>query len=594
MLRNTLQSPPLRGRRATSLVAIGALVGGALLIGPSATAAPVDTPDTLGLAGADVMTHLTAFAEITASYSDQEYRAFYSPGYTAAAEYAERILRETGAFTVSRQEFEQPYNRFGVASLTVEDTTYEGAHFDLSEGTDDPYTGPLAQPVDADGAHLGCDPADFATVPDGAVVLVQRGDCTFEAKIDNATAVGAGAVFVYNSPRPPEEGVEPTDQLTNAGSGPSNETDAPAATLPLASGEALAARIDAAPAGAPIEATAEIDKQFLIGKTFNVIADSVAGDPENTIVIGAHLDGVPEGPGINDNASGSAAILALAEKIAASEAPNDNRIRLALWSAEEVGLVGSTAYVTDLKRNDPAELGRISAYLNYDMIGSENFTVGVYDANRSSYPAEDVTIPAGSAELEKIYTDYFDRVDQPWIDTEYSGRSDYQAFIDNGIPSGGLFSGADDIKTPEQVEQFGGTPGVFMDRNYHTARDTLENVNREALDIFAPAIGNAAATLGWNAVAPPVEPTPEPEPTVSPTAPPAVPSPEPTTAPTASPTATTAPIAPSGSRGSLATTGSPAQGSPLPAIGVGLLALGALVLAATMIQRRRTQDDNAS
>ncbi|KEP72632.1 peptidase M28, partial [Microbacterium sp. SUBG005] len=147
------------------------------------------------------------------------------------------------------------------------------------------------------------------------------------------------------------------------------------------------------------------------------------------------------------------------------------RIRLALWSAEEVGLVGSTAYVDDLVANDPAELDRISAYLNYDMIGSENFTVGVYDANESSYDAP-VEIPEGSAEIEQVFTDYFDQIDQPWIDTEYSGRSDYQAFIVNGIPAGGLFSGADDIKTEEQARLFGGTAGVFMDRNYHTVDDT--------------------------------------------------------------------------------------------------------------------------
>ncbi|KTR81317.1 hypothetical protein NS277_16545, partial [Novosphingobium barchaimii] len=231
---------------------------------------------------------------------------------------------------------------------------------------------------------------------------------------------------------------------------------------------------------------------FLVGQSFNIIADSVAGDPDDTVVIGAHLDGVAEGPGVNDNGSGSAAVLALAEKIAASEVPNDKRIRLALWGAEEIGLLGSTAYVNDLVANDPAEWDRISSYLNYDMIGSENFTVGVYDADRSTFPAEGVNIPEGSVEIEKLYTDYFDTIEQPWIDTEYSGRSDYQAFIDNGVPAGGLFSGADDIKTEEQAALFGGTAGVYMDRNYHTINDSLANVNRDSIDIFAPAIGYAA------------------------------------------------------------------------------------------------------
>ncbi len=271
--------------------------------------------------------------------------------------------------------------------------------------------------------------------------------------------------------------------------------------------------------------------------------------------------------------------------------PNDKRIRLALWGAEEIGLLGSTAYVDQLVAEDPAELARISSYLNYDMIGSENFTVGVYDANESSSEAP-VEIPEGSIEIESIYTDYFDAIAQPWIDTEYSGRSDYQAFIENGIPAGGLFSGADDIKTEEQVELFGGTAGVFMDRNYHTPDDTLANVNRDAVDIFAPAIGHAAYALAWDAVAPTPTPTPTAEPTAEPTATPTAEptaSAAPTASPSASATAGTGATGGKGSGGSLARTGSDVDGSPLPLIGAGMLAFGLVVAAGTAIARRRTQ-----
>lgn len=597
MPRNTTHSPPSRARRFSAVIATTALVGGTLLLAPAATAAvaPGDTPDDLGLTGADVMPHLTALSRISEYFADEGYRAWSSPGYEAAAVYAERVLEATGAFTVSRDEFEFPYSEFGDASLTVEGTTYEGSHFDTSEGIDGDYTSVLALPAaGADGLRLGCEPTDFAAVPAGAIVLVQRGVCTFEAKIDNASAAGAGAVFVYNNARPEAEGTTPQDQLANVSSGPRNTDDSPAATLPQASGETLAALVTAAPVGDPVEGTAVIEKEFLVGTSFNIIADTKVGDPEDTVVIGAHLDGVTEGPGVNDNGSGSAAILALAEKVAASEVPNDKRIRLALWGAEEIGLLGSTAYVDQLVAEDPAELARISAYLNYDMIGSENFTVGVYDANESSSEAP-VEIPDGSVEIEKIYTDYFDAIEQPWIDTEYSGRSDYQAFIENGIPSGGLFSGADDIKTAEQVQQFGGTAGVFMDRNYHTVNDTLANINRDSIDIFSPAIGHAAYALAWDAIEPTPTPTPTAEPTATPTA-------EPTATPTTEPTATAAPTAsPSasatavpvpgakGSGGSLARTGSEVDGSPLPFVGAGMLAFGLIVAAATAIARRRTR-----
>lgn len=587
-----------RARRASGLLAAVALVGTAVVTGPAASAATAadDGPADLGLTGADVMTHLTELAQISESFADEGFRTWNGPGYEAAARYAEQVLEDTGAFTVSRQTFEVVSADLGPVTLTVGDTVYTGSHFDNSEGTDVPLTAPLALPTaDVDGTHLGCAPADFAAVPAGAIVLVQRGVCSFEEKIDFASAAGVGAVFVYNNARPESEGVAPTDQLENATSGPRAPEQSPAATLPQAAGDTLAALVAAAPADSPVEGTAEIVKEFITTETFNVIADSVEGEAENTIVVGAHLDGVDVGPGVNDNASGSAAVLALAERIAASEVPNDRRVRLALWGAEEIGLLGSTAYVDELVQEDPAELDRIAAYLNYDMIGSENFTVGVYDADRSTFPAEGVTIPDGSVEIERVYTDYFEAIDQPWIDTEYSGRSDYQAFIDNGIPSGGLFSGGDDIKTEEQAALFGGTPGVFMDRNYHTPDDTLANVSRESVDIFAPAIGHATYALAWDAavVEPPVDPTPEP------TEPPVQPSPEPTAEPTSQPSPSASPSATgaaagSGGRGGLATTGSSFDGAPVAGIGLMMMTVGAAIAAGSVVVRRRARRDQTS
>lgn len=79
-----------------------------------------------------------------------------------------------------------------------------------------------------------------------------------------------------------------------------------------------------------------------------------------------------------------------------------------------------------------------------------------------------------------------------------SGRSDYAAFIDNGIPSTGLFTGADDIKTAEEVMLFGGTEGIIHDPNYHTPRDDLSNVNTTALGINVKAIAYATGTLAYD------------------------------------------------------------------------------------------------
>src|SRR5699024_5937646 len=203
-------------------------------------------------------------------------------------------------------------------------------------------------------------------------------------------------------------------------------------------------------------------------ETFNVLAETDTGRDDNVVMLGAHLDGVLVGPGINDNGSGSAAMLETAIQLAEVDKLN-KKVRFAWGGGEELGLVGSTHYVNNLVENDPAELDNIATYLNFDMVGSPNYIIGVYDADESTYPAP-VEIPEGSAATDDVLTDYFDSTDQPWVDTEFSGRSDYQAFIVNDIPASGLFTGADGTKTPAEVELFGGTAGIIYDPNYHSAQ----------------------------------------------------------------------------------------------------------------------------
>ena len=165
-------------------------------------------------------------------------------------------------------------------------------------------------------------------------------------------------------------------------------------------------------------------------------------------------------------ARGSAGILETAVQLAKVNKLN-NKVRFAWWSAEELGLLGSEHYVYDLVENNPAELDKIATYVNFDMIGSPNYQIGVYDADQSTYEAP-VDVPDGSIETEKVLTDWFDSVGQAWVDTEFSGRSDYQAFIENGVPASGLFTGAEQPKTAEEKALFGGTAGLAYDANYHS------------------------------------------------------------------------------------------------------------------------------
>jgi aminopeptidase Y len=223
--------------------------------------------------------------------------------------------------------------------------------------------------------------------------------------------------------------------------------------------------------------------------TANVLAELPGKHPENVVMVGAHLDSVAEGPGINDNGSGSAAILEVAEQM--TKVKPWNTVRFAWWTAEESGLVGSTFYVDSLSA---AELDRIALYLNFDMVGSPNFVRFVYDGSGDIGP----TGPPGSAAIEDVFNGYFDANGLATEPTPFDGRSDYQAFINNGIPAGGLFTGAEDIKTAAEAAIYGGTAGIAFDPCYHQACDTFANSSDVVLDQMSDAIAHSTITFAQN------------------------------------------------------------------------------------------------
>jgi Zn-dependent M28 family amino/carboxypeptidase len=240
--------------------------------------------------------------------------------------------------------------------------------------------------------------------------------------------------------------------------------------------------------------TAFVDGRTETREDFNVIAELPGKNRDNVVMAGAHLDSVIEGPGINDNGSGSSAILETALMMANSEP--ENTIRFGWWAAEEQGLVGSADYVAGLSE---AERDRIALYMNYDMVASPNYVQMVYDSDTSTWPApEGVVIPAGSTAIEDVYESYYTKVGVPYDDAEYSGRSDYQAFIGAGIASGGLFTGAEVVKTPEQQAIWGGTAGEQFDPCYHEACDTIENLAEDALDVNSDLIAFAMLTFAYS------------------------------------------------------------------------------------------------
>ncbi|WP_411101405.1 M28 family metallopeptidase [Streptomyces sp. cmx-4-9] len=219
---------------------------------------------------------------------------------------------------------------------------------------------------------------------------------------------------------------------------------------------------------------------------YNLIADWPGGDPNSVLMAGSHLDSVTSGAGINDNGSGSAAVLETALAVSRAGLQPTKHLRFGWWGAEELGLIGSKFYVNSLPA---AEKAKFSGYLNFDMIGSPNPGYFVYD--------DDPTI-------EQTFKNYYAGLGIPTeIETEGDGRSDHAPFKSAGIPVGGLFSGADYTKTAAQAQKWGGTSGQAFDRCYHSSCDSLTNINDTALDRNADAVAYAIWNLGAGTPVPP-------------------------------------------------------------------------------------------
>ena len=211
-----------------------------------------------------------------------------------------------------------------------------------------------------------------------------------------------------------------------------------------------------------------------LGQSQNLIAEWPQGDASQVIMLGAHLDSVSAGPGINDNGSGSASILEVALTLARTNPAMAKRVRFGWWADEESGLIGSKYYVNNLPSS---ERTKIKTYLNFDMIGSKNWGYFVYD---------DV------ASVKAIFDEYFASVGiQTEGDSEGDGRSDHASFKSAGIPVGGLATGAGDIKSSAQAQKWGGTAGSPFDNCYHRACDTTANIPDPPLEKNSDAIGYA-------------------------------------------------------------------------------------------------------
>ncbi|WP_082690382.1 M28 family metallopeptidase [Mycobacterium sp. M26] len=391
-------------------------------------------------------------------------RAVGTPGFDASVDYVAGVLRERG-FDVTTPEFQTRIFQTGKPEVTVGGAGVEARPLEFSAGTPPAgVSGPLvAAPADE---TPGCAAADYAGLPvKGAIVLVDRGSCPFAEKQAIATKEGAIGMIVANNV---------DEERMGATLGEDTTVTIPVVSVSKADGARLRAN--------PGPATIKLEASTKTINARNVIAQTKTGSTQDVVVVGGHLDSVPDGPGINDNGSGVAAVLETAQQLG-PDPQVKNAVRFAFWGAEEIGTVGSKKYIESLNVD---QLKDIALYLNFDMIGSPNPGYFTYDGDQSTAPGRDQNVPRvpeGSPGIERTLVAYLASAGKTAQDTSFDGRSDYDAFTMAGIPAGGLFSGAEENKTVDQQKLWGGTADAPFDPNYHKATDTLDRIDRDCLGI---------------------------------------------------------------------------------------------------------------
>jgi Zn-dependent M28 family amino/carboxypeptidase len=418
-----------------------------------------------------MMAHLSKLQDI--ANANNGTRAVGTPGYEASVDYVVNTLRNSG-FDVQTPEFSARVFHGDKPAVTVGGATVEARALEFSLGTPpDGVSGPLvAVPT---GDDPGCKPSDFDGLRvQGAVVLVDRGTCPFAQKESAAAQHGAVAMIVADN-------IDEQQMGGTLGA----DTDVKIPVVGVTKSVGLQLR------GQPGPTTIKLNASVQTFQARNVIAQTKTGSPTDVVMAGAHLDSVPEGPGINDNGSGVAAVLETAVQLGNSPQVH-NAVRFGFWGAEELGLIGSRNYVASLNLDG---LKDIALYLNFDMLASPNPGYFTYDGDQS-LPTDvrgQPVVPEGSAGIERTLVAYLKSAGKVAQDTSFDGRSDYDGFTLSGIAAGGLFSGAEVKKSAEQAKLWGGTADQPFDPNYHQKTDTLDHIDRTSLGINGGGVAYAVA-----------------------------------------------------------------------------------------------------
>jgi hypothetical protein len=369
----------------------------------------------------DPLVHLRALADIAREHGGT--RAAGTPGDKATEDYLAERLRAAG-WQVTIQRFGVPYGEIrGRPLVEAGGRRLRNAPMQFTG------SGDVTARLRAIGS-LGCTASAYAGLRDGEIAIVPRGTCFLRDKALAAQRAGAAALLVR-------------DERVFHGT-----LQRPGVRIP----------VFAVTGATPSTGRAHVRVRAVSERreTSNVVAELPQGPAERVVMAGGHRDSVTEGPGINDNGSGTAAVLAAAERLA-GDPPRGARPRVGFWGAEEIGLVGSRRYVQGL---DDAQRRAVRAYVNVDMVGSPHPDRLVYDTDNA---------------VERALRAHLDDVDE----TDLGGASDHASFSAEDIPVGGLFTGADHRQDP----------------CYHRACDDFSNVDRDVLDEMTDVLTAALGDL---------------------------------------------------------------------------------------------------
>jgi hypothetical protein len=476
---------------------------------------------------ADLWAHMQNFqaiADANPGTDGHPSRNSGEPGYKASADYVASVMKAAG-YNVTMQTYHFDYFSF-VGTPTFSQVSPTAHDFAIvsewnpgrSNGSTpsadvvQPVGGIIIPPTPVTSSQSGCTSADFSSSIAGKIALIQRGGCNFGVKILNAEAAGATGVIIFNEGNPGRTGVI-NGSIVDASGNPFIPT-IPVAFTSFAIGDSFYTDYTG---GTPATATLNIASlEVPNAPDYNVIAESTGGDPNSVLVVDAHLDAI-FGAGMLDNASGSAAILDIAQMM--RKVKPLHKLRFIWFGGEELGLLGSSFYVKSLS---PTDLGHIAYDLDADVFATPNYDIGILDPAAVDFSTRTVSTPPCSAAPpgvtcfpDKVYGPsqmfsrdqsiaYFNSIGKNHILFSPVGTDAYN-FNVAGIPAGGLLTGQDCCKTQEEVNLFGGSLGNYegnipsfdggcVDNPFRWC-DNLSNNDPNVLTFMSQAFANTVVRI---------------------------------------------------------------------------------------------------